>query len=206
MDRKQHWETVYQTKLPTEVSWYEPAPDLSLRLIEESAPGRGRVVDIGGGQSLLVDKLLDAQFEKVAVLDISSVALERSQARLGERAKNVTWIMADITAVENIGTFDVWHDRAVFHFLTEPEERRHYVRLAARTVHKGGHLVVGTFALDGPEKCSGLPVCRYDAALLAREFQPDFRLVRELPYTHRTPAAKSQSFLFAVWQRTSQPA
>jgi SAM-dependent methyltransferase len=171
-----------------------------LDLIRRACPAGGRVIDVGGGQSLLVDRLLEAGF-CVAVLDISSVALERTKARLGERAGQVEWILADVAAVPSVGTFDVWHDRAVFHFLTQPQDRQHYSELAARTVPAGGHLVLGAFALDGPEKCSGLPVCRYDAPRLARELDSSFRLVDELAHEHTTPGGKVQSFFFGLFER-----
>lgn len=201
MDRKQHWETIYSTKANTEVSWYEIDPKVSFDLIKLASPTCGRVVDVGGGQSFLVHKLLDSRFEKVAVLDISSVALERAKSRLGERANQVEWIVADVTAVQSIGTFDVWHDRAVFHFFTEQQDRKNYVELAARTLPVGGHLIIGTFALDGPLKCSGLDVCRYDATLLASELGTQFKLVRDVAHTHTTLAGKPQKFCFGLFQR-----
>ena len=136
---------------------------LSLDLIRGVAPGdRGRIIDVGGGASLLVDWLLDLPFEKIAVLDVSETALCKSRARLGERAASVDWIAADITEAPTLGKFDVWHDRAVFHFLTDPEDRKKYVELAGRTVRSGGHLVIATFAEDGPKRCSELDVCRYN--------------------------------------------
>lgn len=201
MDRKQHWEAIYAAKADTDVSWYEIDPKVSFDLIKRAAPAGGRVIDVGGGQSRLVDKLLDAGFEHVAVLDISSVALQRTQSRLGERARQVEWIVADVTAVQNIGTFDVWHDRAVFHFLTEPQHRKSYVELAASTVRVGGHVIVGTFALDGPVACSGLEVCRYDARLLANEMGAAFKLVHQLDHVHTTPGGKPQKFCFGLFQR-----
>ncbi len=201
MDRKYHWETIYTTKSDTEVSWYEIDPKVSFELIKLASPTCGRVIDVGGGQSFLVDKLLDARFEKVAVLDISEVALERTKSRLGERAKQVEWIVADVAAVQSIGTFDVWHDRAVFHFLKEQQDRKNYVELAARTVPFGGHLIVGTFALDGPLKCSGLEICRYDATLLSQEFGSAFKLVHEVAHTHTTPTGKPQKFIFGLFER-----
>jgi SAM-dependent methyltransferase len=125
------------------------------------------VIDVGGGQSFLVDRLLDSGIDKVAVLDISNVALDRTKERLGERAASVEWIEADVTSISDVGTFDLWHDRAVFHFLTEPKDREAYLELASKSIPVGGHMIIGTFATDGPEKCSGLPVCRYDAESMA---------------------------------------
>lgn len=201
MDRKEHWETVYATKGVDEVSWYQAEPLVSLDLIETACPQHERVVDIGGGASVLVDRLLDQGFKTVAVLDISEAALERSKARLRDRARRVQWILADVTTVESIGQFDVWHDRAVFHFLTDAGDRRKYVNLAIRTIPIGGHLVIGTFAIDGPSQCSGLDVCRYDARLLATELGPSFELIKGIASEHMTPWGKPQKFLFNLFQR-----
>ena len=202
MNRKEHCDAVYTTKAATGVSWYQPEPQVSLDLIEMASPAHGRVIDVGGGASLLADRLLDAKFQKVAVLDISAVALDRAKARLGERAKSVEWIAADVTSGLDLGEFDVWHDRAVFHFLTDEGDRRTYVELASRTLPSGGHLIVGTFALDGPPKCSGLEVCRYDVATLGEELAPEFSLVRQIGHTHTTPAGKLQKFFFGLFRRT----
>ena len=201
MDTKDHWERQYTTKNANEVSWFQAEPRLSMELIQWSCPERGRVVDVGGGASLLVDRLLDEDFSKIAVLDISPQALEEAKTRLGKKSERVQWIEADITAVATVGEFDVWHDRAVFHFLTSPDDRRKYVDLATRTVLAGGHLVVGTFAQDGPTRCSGLDVCRYDPESLAAEFGSAFRMVRHEREIHSTPSGKSQPFTFVVLGR-----
>jgi SAM-dependent methyltransferase len=201
MGRKEHWETVYATKGVTEVSWFESEPLVSLDLIETASPAHSRIIDIGGGASVLVDRLLDRGLERVAVLDISATALERSKSRLGDRATQVNWIVADVTTVESLGQFDVWHDRAVFHFLTDPEDRRKYVELASRTIPLGGHLVIGAFGTDGPPKCSGLDVCRYDAKLLTKELGASFQLIREVPHQHITPGGQPQKFFFGLFDR-----
>lgn len=202
MDRVQHWEKVYQTKRCTEVSWYEPDPKQSLDLVLQVAgASRGRVIDIGGGQSFLVDRLLDAGFSHVAVLDISQTAIEATKARLGDRASQVEWIVADITHRDSLGEFDVWHDRAVFHFLTDPDDRSHYVELLKRSLPIGGHFVVGTFAKGGPERCSGLPICQYDAARMQAELGPSFEPVECSEYLHTTPTGKPQQFFFGVYKR-----
>ena len=167
MPRKEHWETVYTTKANDQVSWYEVDSSLSLDLIQQVSPPPKSVIDVGGGQSFLVDRLLDIGIGKIAILDISNIALDRTKERLGERAASVEGIEADVTSISNFGTFDLWHDRAVFHFLTEPKDREAYVELAVKSIPVGGHLIIGTFATDGPEKCSGLPVCRYDADSMA---------------------------------------
>lgn len=204
MDRTQHWENVYQTKCSTEVSWYESNPKQSLDLIlQVAAETRGRVIDIGGGQSFLVDRLLDAGFSHVAVLDISQTAIEVTKARLGNRASQVEWIVADITERDSLDDFDIWHDRAVFHFITDPVDRKHYVSLLKRSLPIGGRFVVGTFAKGGPEKCSGLPICQYDAATLQAELGPSFEPVECSQYLHTTPAGKPQLFFFGVFKRVT---
>jgi SAM-dependent methyltransferase len=205
MDRTEHWESVYQTKSSTEVSWYEPDPKQSLDLIlQVSGPSRGRVIDIGGGQSFLVDKLLDAGFSHVAVLDISQTAIEATKDRLGDRALQVEWIVADITRRESLGEFDIWHDRAVFHFLTDRNDRRLYVDLLTRSLPIGGHFVIGTFANGGPEKCSGLPICQYDTAAMQAELGPSFESVHCSEYLHTTPTGKPQQFFFGVYKRIAR--
>jgi len=201
MPRKEHWDAVYATKSNDEVSWFEADPTLSLNLIQQVSPTPNSVIDVGGGQSLLVDRLLDIGIGKVAVLDISNVALDRTKERLGSRAANVERIEADVTSISNVGTFDLWHDRAVFHFLTEPKDREAYVELAVKSIPVGGHLIIGTFATDGPEKCSGLPVCRYDADSMASTLGNRFMLVSSHNHVHATPWGKEQHFFFGVFQR-----
>jgi SAM-dependent methyltransferase len=202
MDRKQHWENVYQTKSSTEVSWYEPDPKQSLDLILQVAgESRRRVLDVGGGQSFLVDRLLDARFEHVALLDISKIAIEATQARMGERALQVEWIVADVTHCDSLGEFDIWHDRAVFHFLTDPVDRKRYVELLMRTLPIGGYFIVGTFGIGGPEKCSGLQICQYDATTMEIELGAAFEAVKSLEYLHTTPSGKPQLFFFGVYKR-----
>lgn len=202
MDRTQHWENVYQSRDSTEVSWYEPDPKQSLDLIlQVIGETRVRVLDVGGGQSFLVDRLLDAGFVQVAVLDISQTAIEATKARLGERSSRVEWIVADITHRDTLGEFDIWHDRAVFHFITDPDDRRHYVELLKRTLPTGGHFIVGTFAKGGPEKCSGLQICQYDAATMQAELGPWFEPVKCSEYIHTTPSGKPQQFFFGVYRR-----
>lgn len=201
-DRKDHWERVYSTKAETGVSWYQEEPRLSLELIGAVVPAEGgRIIDVGGGASVLVDRLLDLPLEEIAVLDISETALDKARARLGARSEQVRWLVADVTEGPELGTFDVWHDRAVFHFLTDPADRRSYVELARKTVPRGGHLVIATFADDGPKRCSDLDVCRYNARSLASELGEGFSLVREARETHPTPWGSSQAFLYGVFKR-----
>jgi SAM-dependent methyltransferase len=201
-DPKTHWETIYSTKAEMDVSWHQDEPRLSLELIAAVAPAKGgRIIDVGGGASVLVDRLLDRPFERIAVLDISETALGKAKARLGERAERVQWVVADVTEAPGLGAFDVWHDRAVFHFLTDPADRRNYVELARETVPEGGHLVIATFAEDGPKQCSNLDVCRYNARSLASELGEGFSLVREARETHTTPWGSSQAFFYGVFKR-----
>jgi ubiquinone/menaquinone biosynthesis C-methylase UbiE len=201
-DRKAHWERVYATRGASGVSWYQREPRLSLELIRAVAPPTGgRIIDVGGGASVLVDRLLDLPFEQLAVLDISETALNQARARLKARALRVEWIVADVTEGPRLGTFDIWHDRAVFHFLTEASDRRAYVELARRTVPEGGHLIIATFADEGPRRCSDHDVCRYNSETLSRELGTGFALAREERETHTTPWGSAQAFFYGVFRR-----
>ena len=197
-DRREHWDRVYKTKQPTEVSWYRPHLDTSLALIEQAAPDRAAaLIDVGGGESTLVDDLLARGYRDVTVLDLSQTALEVTRERLGERAASVQWVCGDATQVAlSEARYDVWHDRAVFHFLTDPRARAAYVRQVARGVRPGGHVIVGAFGPGGPTQCSGLDVVRYDADALHGEFGVRFELLRHLEEVHRTPLGREQEF---VW-------
>jgi SAM-dependent methyltransferase len=199
MSHKDHWESIYSTKSDGEVSWTQTDPRTSLSLIHDVLP-RGAILDVGGGTSVLAQRLLEEGYA-VTVLDLSEAALARSRQRLGERAARVRWVVADVTAIADVGQFDLWHDRAVFHFLTDPEERRKYVALAQRSVPVAGHLVIATFALDGPDKCSGLSVERYDGRTLAEEFGAGFALKKEIGEPHMTPWGKPQRFTYALFER-----
>lgn len=201
ISRHQHWENIYHSKSDQGLSWHQEEPATPLSLITEAASPDLRVIDVGGGASMLAARLLDKGFRNVAVLDISEAALNRARSRIGARAGLIRWIAGDVTAIGDLGQFDVWHDRAVFHFLIDPEDRRKYVALAERTIPVGGHLIIATFALDGPERCSGLPVQRYDAKGLAREFRQSFALEKELSEIHVTPWGKPQSFIYADFRR-----
>ncbi len=193
-----HWESVYGAKQPTEVSWYRPHLDLSLRLIEEAAPRRdAAIIDVGGGESTLVDDVLDRGYTDVTVLDIAAAALDVARKRLRDRQRCVEWLCGDITAVALAARrYDVWHDRAVFHFLTQAADRAAYVRQVARALKPGGHVLVATFGPEGPVQCSGLDVVRYDAGALHREFGAAFRLVKHWTEQHRTPAGALQQFTY----------
>ena len=198
MDRRQHWDTVYTTKGDDQVSWFEPAPEVSLRLIEEAglAP-ESCVIDIGGGESRLVDALLARGVRCVTVLDVSQAAIDRVCVRLGAAASGVTWIVADVTGPWISVPVDVWHDRAVFHFLTDPEDRIRYVQHLTRTLKVGGTAIIATFAPDGPERCSGLPVVRYSPEALADELGSAFTLVHSEGHSHRTPSGALQAFHYS---------
>ena len=204
MDRTTHWQTVYATKPETTVSWYEAEPRHSLALIRQAVPGAAAsVVDVGGGASTLVDHLLDAGHTDVAVLDISANALERARARLGRRADRPAWIVADVTRWQPPRTWDIWHDRAVFHFLTDAADQDAYIVALCAATAPGGFAILATFAADGPERCSGLPVRRYGQDDLARRLGPRFRLLTGLAVTHATPWAAEQRFTYALFQRPS---
>lgn len=202
MTPRDHWDNVYQTKADADLSWFQPSPDVSLALVSAIRPAPQQVIDVGGGQSALAGALLARGTPHVTVLDISAAAIERARRRAGPAAARVHWVVADVLATPGLGPFDLWHDRAVFHFLTDAEDRRRYVAAAAAAVPTGGHAVVAAFAPSGPEKCSGLPVCRYDAAALASAFEPAFGLIGSTTEPHRTPWGKAQDFAYAVLRRT----
>lgn len=204
MDKKAHWENVYSTKPHGQVSWFREHLDNSLRMIVQTGVEKdAAIIDVGGGNSTLVDDLLDAGFIDVAVLDISSTAIEVSKARLGERNNLVNWIEADITNVELAKDhYDVWHDRAVFHFLTASEDRRRYVDLVNRSVKPGGHVIIASFGLAGPMKCSGLDVMRYSPATMHDEFGDEFELISSLDESHRTPFGTTQEFVYCYCRKS----
>ena len=202
MDCKAHWEGVYTDRAVDEVGWYKPNFDVSLSLIAEASSARSaRIIDIGGGASLLVDSLLDRGYERVAVLDIAAAALEHAKQRLGDRATTVRWLVADVTEASGVGQFNIWHDRAVFHFLVDVADRQKYSALARQTVPIGGHLIIATFAPTGPGQCSGLDTCRYSSDSLVTELGDGFQLIKEVPEVHVTPRGKSQSFMYAMLLR-----
>lgn len=198
MDAKTHWEKVYTVKEPEAVSWYRPHLETSLSLIEQAAQSHSAsIIDIGAGESTLVDDLVARGYENVTLLDVSQKALDVTKKRLGIFAERVRWIAADITEVRlEPFSYDVWHDRAVFHFLTSIDQRTAYVRNVARAVTPGGHVIVSTFGPEGPTKCSGLDVMRYDAESLHDEFGARFRLVESLKEIHHTPFGTTQQFLY----------
>lgn len=198
MDVKKHWDKVYATKAPESVSWYRAQLETSLALIERAAVARSAsIIDIGGGESTLVDDLLLRGYKTLNVLDVSPTAIEVTKKRLGTAAKQVRWLVGDIVEIElEPHAYDLWHDRAVFHFLTIPERRLAYVRQVIRAVRPGGHVIVSTFGPEGPTKCSGLDVMRYDAESLHGEFGGHFRLVESSKELHETPFGTTQQFVY----------
>jgi SAM-dependent methyltransferase len=201
-NRGAHWENVYRTKGEREVSWFQETPSTSLELIRSvGATQHSAVIDIGGGASRLVDALVAEGHEAVTVVDLSESALAAAKARLGPAAAGVTWIVADVTKWIPVQRYDLWHDRAAFHFLTDAADRSAYVESLREALRRGGHAVIATFALDGPERCSGLPVIRYDAASLGEVLGGDFNLVETRRHDHLTPMGGTQRFQFSVFRR-----
>jgi 2-polyprenyl-3-methyl-5-hydroxy-6-metoxy-1,4-benzoquinol methylase len=202
IDPKRHWEEVYGKKAENEVSWFQEEPETSIEFIRHCGSGlAAAIIDIGGGESRLVDRLLDAGYSDLTVLDLSEHALRHTKERVGERAQTVNWIVADITIWNAPRRYRLWHDRAVLHFLTEAEDRAAYRRALLDAVSPGGCVVISTFALDGPEKCSGLPVVRYSAETLAKELGPELRLMETREEEHATPWGTTQRFQFSRFRR-----
>lgn len=198
---KQHWENVYETKNPDQVSWTQDIPETSLNFIHSfGLEKQAKIIDIGGGDSKLVDFLIDEGFENVTVLDISAKALEKAKQRLGEKANKVNWVVSDITEFEPATTFDVWHDRATFHFLTTADQISKYLSTARKAVTS--YLTIGTFSTNGPEKCSGLQIKQYDEETLTNELENGFSKIRCVTEDHKTPFNTSQNFLFCSFKRS----
>ena len=203
MTAKEHWDKVYSTKATNAVSWFQEHAELSLRLIRGTGlPTDGSVIDVGGGASTLVDDLLTHGFTNVTVLDLSAAALNAARLRLGARASVVHWLEADITQVSlPVRAYDVWHDRAVFHFLTAPEARAAYIQNVVHSVKSGGHVIVATFAEDGPTQCSGLPIVRYSADELHAAFGDRFSLLKHENEAHQTPFGTVQQFVYCYCRK-----
>jgi 2-polyprenyl-3-methyl-5-hydroxy-6-metoxy-1,4-benzoquinol methylase len=201
-DRSSHWEAVYSTKTENQVSWFQESPAISLGLIKATQAAKdAAIIDVGGGASRLADALLTEGYRSIAVLDLSASALEAAKKRIGPASSAIDWIVADVTSWTPARTYDVWHDRAAFHFLTEVADRTAYLERLRSAVAAGGHVIVATFALDGPEKCSGLPVRRYDGMSLAAELGSEFELVETRSDVHHTPWESTQSFQFSRFRR-----
>ena len=205
MQSKDHWEQVYSTKKSDNVSWFQPHAELSTRLIRESCPQRdAAIIDVGGGASTLVDDLLEAGYAQLTVLDLSHAALAESRRRLGVRGDSVQWLEADITRAEfEPHSFDLWHDRAVFHFLTALEDRIAYVRQVLRAVKPGGYVVMATFGSNGPTQCSGLPVMRYAPNELHAQFGGAFTLLAHEEPLHHTPSGTDQQFIYCMCRKSA---
>lgn len=203
MDRQPHWEHVYETNASVAVSWYQPSPVRSLALLDDvGMTPETRLIDVGGGDSTLVDALLARGMHRITVLDVSAAALARARTRLGARAGEVAWLEADVTTVAlPEAAFDVWHDRAVFHFFTDAADRARYVAAMERAVRPGGCVVMATFALDGPARCSGLDVVRYGPEELTHALGPSFEPVRSERDVHRTPWGAAQPFTYVLLRR-----
>ena len=200
MNTETHWEKIHREKTPDSVSWYRPHLETSLALIAKAAPdSNASIIDVGAGQSTLLDDLLAHGYHNITILDVSPTAMDVTKKRLGSAAENIKWIAADIVSAElPANAYDVWHDRAVFHFLTSSEQRVAYVRQVARAVKRGAHVLVSTFGPEGPTKCSGLDVVRYDADSLHAEFGVRFRLLENIQELHHTPLGATQQFLYCL--------
>jgi len=202
MDKKHHWEDVYRKKKVDEVSWYQARPGLSLRMIAAANLARdAAIIDVGGGASLLIDNLITQGYTNLSVLDISGESLKCAKERIGSSGQNVQWIESNITDFNPQQKFQFWHDRAVFHFLTNPDERARYLEVMNRSLASGAHAMIATFAPDGPEKCSGLPVQRYSHESLQQILGPACKMVLQEQETHLTPAGGQQKFIYALFRK-----
>jgi len=202
IDRKNYWETVYKTKEPCEVSWTQNVPETSLKLIDDfNLTKDAKIIDVGGGDSKLVDFLLAKGYTNITVLDISETALEKAKKRLGDKASLVNWVISDVTEFNPTSTFDVWHDRATFHFLTDKKQVKNYLKIVTKCVSK--HLVIGTFSKNGPKKCSGLEIRQYNEEGLSTEFETSFNKVNCFTENHTTPFNTTQNFIFCSFVKHS---
>jgi predicted TPR repeat methyltransferase len=201
-DRKQYWENIYLTKQLSEVSWFQPTPQTSLDLIRElNLPLYAKIIDIGGGDSLLVDHLFDLGYHDITILDISEAAIMRAKSRLGERAGTIKWIVADASQFNPTEKYDLWHDRAAFHFLTTPGEIENYLKIAQQSIQPSGILIIGTFSEQGPKKCSGLDIKQYSEESITNLFSQGFVKGKCFTLDHRTPFDTVQNFIFCTFRR-----
>lgn len=200
--KKEHWENVFETKKESEVSWFQKEPKTSINLIEKlNLPKDAKIIDIGGGDSYLMDSLLDLGYTNLYLLDISSKAIERIKNRLGANAENVTFIVSDVLEFHPKEAFDVWHDRASFHFLTEEIDIEKYSSLVANSVVSNGNLLIGTFSENGPLKCSGLPITQYNESKMNAVFSNDFEMISSFTEDHQTPFETTQNFIFSTFKK-----
>ena len=201
-DRKKHWETIYQTKELKDVSWYQPTPETSLNFLEEfKVPKTAKIIDVGGGDSFLVDHLLKLGYQDITVLDISESAIDKAKKRLGDQANNVKWIVADAATFQPTEKYDFWHDRAAFHFLTDEHDISNYLETAQQAINPLGVLVIGTFSEQGPTKCSGIEIKQYSEATMTEELHSFFEKVRCKTVDHQTPSDKIQNFVFCSFRK-----
>jgi len=201
-DRKKHWEHIYQTKELTEVSWFQPKPETSLEFFEQfEVPLTAKIIDVGGGDSYLVDHLLAKGYQDISVLDISEAALERAKNRLGEKAKMVTWIVADAATFQPIEMYDFWHDRAAFHFLTQEDEISTYLETAQNHINPSGVLLIGTFSESGPKKCSGIEIEQYSESTMVNRLSRFFEKIKCITVDHQTPFETIQNFVFCSFKK-----
>lgn len=202
MERKQHWENIYSTKALEDVSWYQPKPITAIAYLEELQISKeAAIIDVGGGDSFFVDYLLENDYQNITVLDISQKALQRAQARIGEKAKQVNWVEADITEFKSEGKYDFWYDRAVFHFLTKKNDVDVYQEILSKQLAEDGKVAIGVFSKDGPTKCSGLEIQQYSAKELEHVFQENFSCHSCLEINHPTPFGTMQNFTFCTFER-----
>jgi len=201
-DRKKHWENIYQTKELKDVSWFQPTPETSLDFFKQfHVPTTAKIIDIGGGDSLLIDHLLDLGYQDLSVLDISAAAIERAKQRLGYRAKNVKWIVADAATFKPTEKYDFWHDRAAFHFLTDEKEISNYLETAHQNINHTGVLVIGTFSELGPKKCSGIEIKQYSETTMTERLKNFFEKIKCLTVDHKTPFDTNQNFIFCSFRK-----
>ena len=204
MNRKDHWENIYKTKSPADVSWYQPKPDISINLIEKYAPSKiSPLIDVGGGASTLPDHLLQQGYKNISVLDLSSNALEHSKKRLGNNANSITWVVSDVTTFSSTKPYSLWHDRAVFHFLTDETDRKKYAAILNQSVNIGSYIIIAAFAIGGPTKCSGLEIVQYDETKLKKQLGEHFAFVEKVIEKHITPSGNEQAFGYYVFKKIS---
>lgn len=201
-DRKKHWENIYQTKELKDVSWFQPTPETSMDFFKQfNVPTTAKVIDIGGGDSFLVDHLLDKGYQNITVLDISAAAIDKAKLRLGDKAKNVTWIVADAATFKPTEKYDFWHDRAAFHFLTDEHEISNYLETAQQSINPTGVMVIGTFSEQGPKKCSGIEIKQYSETTMTDRLKTFFEKIKCITVDHKTPFDTIQNFVFCSFRK-----
>jgi ubiquinone/menaquinone biosynthesis C-methylase UbiE len=201
-DRKKHWENIYQTKELKDLSWYQPSPTTSLDFLKQfNISKTAKIIDIGGGDSLLVDNLLDLGYTDITVLDISDAALDRSKKRLGDRSSKIKWIIADAATFKPAEKYDFWHDRATFHFLTKEQEIENYIDTVHRSINPTGILVIGTFSEQGPKKCSGIEITQYSETTMTKRLINFFEKIKCITIDHKTPSGMIQNFIFCSFRK-----